>query len=290
MFRTRLISGVILVVIAVLTILMGGAVLAGILLFISLVGYRELTKACKVNGEKEGWSALEIAGTVMIVLYYAAVFAGLNPYRGGTLEDCYPIVLGFTILTMLVFLFLYVFTFPKYKAGQVMAAMFAFLYVPLMLSFIYLIREGFTEGRYLVWFVFLCSWGSDTCAYAVGVLFGKHKMTPKLSPKKSVEGAIGGIAGAALLLLIYTHFVINVYTDTPIPPLMAAALGVVGALVSMVGDLAASAIKRDHGIKDYGKLIPGHGGIMDRFDSVIIATPLVLGGLVLISAWGGVSL
>ena len=290
MFRTRLISGVILVVIAVLTILTGGAVLAGILLFISLVGYRELTKACTVNGEKEGWSALEIAGTVMIVLYYAAVFAGLNPYRGGTLEDCYPIVLGVTILTMLVFLFLYVFTFPKYKAGQVMAAMFAFLYVPLMLSFIYLIREGFTEGRYLVWFVFLCSWGSDTCAYAVGVLFGKHKMTPKLSPKKSVEGAIGGIAGAALLLLIYTHFVINVYTDTPIPPLMAAALGVVGALVSMVGDLAASAIKRDHGIKDYGKLIPGHGGIMDRFDSVIIATPLVLGGLVLISAWGGVSL
>ena len=71
---------------------------------------------------------------------------------------------------------------------------------------------------------------------------------------------------------------------------MAAALGVVGALVSMVGDLAASAIKRDHGIKDYGKLIPGHGGIMDRFDSVIIATPLVLGGLVLISSWGGVSL
>ena len=113
-------------------------------------------------------------------------------------------------------------------------------------------------------------------------------MTPKLSPKKSVEGAIGGIVGAALLFVLYTHFVINHYTDAYLPLALAALLGAIGALVSMIGDLAASAIKRDHDIKDYGKLIPGHGGIMDRFDSVIIATPLIFIGLALLSQLEGI--
>lgn len=104
-------------------------------------------------------------------------------------------------------------------------------------------------------------------------------MTPKLSPKKSIEGAVGGVVGAALLFVLYTHFAINRYSATELPLLLVAVLGAAGALVSMVGDLAASAIKRDHGIKDYGKLIPGHGGIMDRFDSVIIAAPLIFIGV-----------
>ena len=133
-----------------------------------------------------------------------------------------------------------------------------------------------------MWFVFLASWGSDTCAYCVGVLIGKHKMTPKLSPKKSIEGAVGGILGAALLFVLYTHFVVNQYTMMTLSLPLAAVLGAVGALVSMVGDLAASAVKRDHGIKDYGKLIPGHGGIMDRFDSVIVAAPIVFLGIALL--------
>lgn len=115
-------------------------------------------------------------------------------------------------------------------------------------------------------------------------------MTPKLSPKKSVEGAVGGVAGAAILFVLYMHFVVNKYTDTTIPLILAAVLGAVGALVSMVGDLAASAIKRDHDIKDYGRLIPGHGGIMDRFDSVIIAAPLIFVGLAVIVSMGNAAL
>ena len=110
---------------------------------------------------------------------------------------------------------------------------------------------------------------------------GKHKMTPKLSPKKSIEGAVGGILGAALLFVLYTHFVVNQYTMMTLSLPLAACLGAAGALVSMVGDLAASAVKRDHEIKDYGKLIPGHGGIMDRFDSVIVAAPIVFLGIAL---------
>ena len=165
-----------------------------------------------------------------------------------------------------------------------MAACFSFLYGPVMLSFLYLTRMGFGAGKYLVWFIFLCSWGSDTCAYAVGVLIGKHKMTPKLSPKKSVEGAVGGIVGAAVLFALYVYLIEHYFgaAQFGISTVGAMALGAIGALVSMVGDLAASAIKRDYGIKDYGKLIPGHGGIMDRFDSVVIAAPIILAGLTLL--------
>ena len=291
MFRTRLISGIILVLIALVTIMSGGAVLAVVLCGISMIAYRELTKACGVSTEKKQFGAPVIAGLVMTVLYYAVLLVVLYPMDGVMpLDVVYPVLMAAVVLTLLLLLFLYVFAFPKYKAEQIFTAMFAYLYGPVMLSFIYLIREGFQQGSYLVWLIFLCSWGSDTCAYAVGVLIGKHKMTPKLSPKKSIEGAVGGVAGAALLFVLYTHLVINRYTDANLSLALAAVLGAVGALISMVGDLAASAIKRDHDIKDYGRLIPGHGGIMDRFDSVIIASPLIFIGLVLISRLSGVGL
>lgn len=306
MFRTRLLSGVLLVIIALATILAGDGVLAVILCLVSLTAYRELTRACGVHAAdaqprvehgsvkgtevwavhsgKHSVNAPEAVGMVMTVLYYGMLFASLHD--GGTdgerLAQVYPVIMIAVAVTLIAFLFLYVFTFPKYKAPQIMAAMFSWLYAPVMLSFIYLTREGFAHGSYLVWFIFLCSWGSDTCAYAVGVLIGKHKMTPKLSPKKSVEGAVGGILGAALLFVLYTHFAVNRFSEAALPLSLVAALGAAGAVVSMIGDLAASAIKRDHDIKDYGKLIPGHGGIMDRFDSVIIAAPLVFIGLIFI--------
>ena len=305
MFRTRLLSGILLVAIALATIMAGSGVLAVVLCLVSLTAYRELTKACGVHtegtrSEEQGaagdmseragrgsarFNAPEYVGMIMTILYYVLLFAALayGEETGEGLHEVYPVIMIAVVFTLLFFLFTYVFTFPRYRAPQIMAAMFAYLYAPVMLSFIYLTREGFENGNYLVWFIFLCSWGSDTCAYAVGVLIGKHKMTPKLSPKKSIEGAVGGVAGAALLFVLYTHFAVNRYSATELPLLLVAVLGAAGALVSMVGDLAASAIKRDHGIKDYGKLIPGHGGIMDRFDSVIIAAPLIFIGLMILT-------
>lgn len=284
MFWTRLISGVLLVAIALATIMAGDGVLAVTLCLVSLTAYGELTKACGVHTEGGKYNAPELVGMVMTVVYYALLLFTLWGGAGqdGGLAQACPVVMIVMVAGLILYLFVYVFAFPAYKAPQIMAAMFSWLYAPVMLSFIYLIREGFAYGSYLVWLVFLCSWGSDTCAYAVGVLIGRHKMTPKLSPKKSVEGAVGGAAGAAVLFALYTHYVINRYTGAELPLLLAALLGAAGALVSMVGDLAASAIKRDHGIKDYGKLIPGHGGIMDRFDSVIIAAPLIFIGLAVI--------
>ena len=166
---------------------------------------------------------------------------------------------------LVLLMFVYVFTFPKYHAEQIMAAMFGIIYVGVMLSFIYQTRclDG---GAYHVWLIFISSWGCDTCAYWVGIMMGKHKMTPELSPKKMKEGAVGGILGAALLGAIYgavTGGTVWAY----------ALICAVGGMISMIGDLSASAIKRNQGIKDYGDLIPGHGGILDRFDSVIFTAP-----------------
>ena len=131
------------------------------------------------------------------------------------------------------------------------------------------------NGAYLVWLIFLCSWGCDTCAYCVGKLIGKHKMSPKLSPHKSVEGAIGGVVGAALLTALYSFIFKDAMGLTGNEIWLLAGISAIGALISMVGDLTASAIKRNYDIKDYGKLIPGHGGILDRFDSVIFTAPII---------------
>ena len=254
MFKTRLISGIVLVIIALATIISGSWILFFTLLAVSLIGMRELYKVMKVSYEHV--TVLELVGYLGAVLYYIAMKADFGNY--GTMA---------IIISMILILFVYVFGYPKYHAEQVMAAFFGVVYVAVMLSFIYLTRS-LPDGKFLVWLIFLCSWGCDTCAYCVGMLIGKHKMAPVLSPKKSIEGAVGGVAGAALLGVIYAAATQGKMAEY-------ALICAVGALISMVGDLAASAIKRNQNIKDYGKLIPGHGGILDRFDSVIITAPVI---------------
>ena len=254
MFKTRLISGIVLVIIALATIISGSWILFFTLLAVSLIGMRELYKVMKVSDEHV--TVLELVGYLGAVLYYIAMKADFGNY--GTMA---------IIISMILILFVYVFGYPKYHAEQVMAAFFGVVYVAVMLSFIYLTRN-LPDGKFLVWLIFLCSWGCDTCAYCVGMLIGKHKMAPVLSPKKSIEGAVGGVVGAALLGVIYAAATQGKMAEY-------ALICAVGALISMVGDLAASAIKRNQNIKDYGKLIPGHGGILDRFDSVIITAPVI---------------
>ena len=254
MFKTRLISGIVLVIIALATIISGSWILFFTLLAVSLIGMRELYKVMKVSDEHV--TVLELVGYLGAVLYYIAMKADFGNY--GTMA---------IIISMILILFVYVFGYPKYHAEQVMAAFFGVVYVAVMLSFIYLTRS-LPDGKFLVWLIFLCSWGCDTCAYCVGMLIGKHNMAPVLSPKKSIEGAVGGVAGAALLGVIYAAATQGKMAEY-------ALICAVGALISMVGDLAASAIKRNQNIKDYGKLIPGHGGILDRFDSVIITAPVI---------------
>ena len=255
-FFVRLISGIVLLAIIIAAGILGGDVLYALTLAISLIGYEEFLKVFQLQRKAPG-----VWGMVFLAFYYV----GLRQW------DLDEFALFFLIAYLLILMAVYVFTFPKYKTEEIAEAFLGFVYVPVMLSFIWQTRmlpiEG--ESTSLIYFlIFICSWGCDTCAYAVGMLIGKHKLAPVLSPKKSIEGAVGGVAGAALIGFLYAGFF---SLDQPECALLCA----IGAVVSQVGDLAATAIKRNHGIKDYGRLIPGHGGILDRFDSVIVTAPII---------------
>ena len=256
-FLERLISGIILVIIALVTIILGKDVLLVTVVAISVIGFYELAKVYGLQ-----WKLPGICGYIATIGYYALIRMDYKEY-----------IIVFFIAYLIVLMGTYVFTFPKFKADDVMVCFFGMFYVILMLSYIYQVRM-MQDGAYIVWLIFLCSWGCDTCAYLVGVMFGKHKMAPVLSPKKSIEGGIGGVAGAALLGFIYaTIFKDKITIDNAniIFPIVCA----VGGIISQIGDLTASGIKRNHDIKDYSRLIPGHGGILDRFDSVIITAPII---------------
>lgn len=276
MFVTRLISGIVLVAIALLAFIFGGEILLGISVFISIAGYLELCRAVGVKEKDKKINALEIVGIIGILAYYAVLYffpaveeGNAAMSMGNVLYAVIPVI-GVFMLSM----FLYVVCFPKYRSEQIMANVFNFLYAPVMLSFIYLTREQ-EAGKYIVWLILISSWGCDTCAYVVGMLIGKKKIFPVLSPKKSLEGCIGGVVGAGLIAALYAVFAVeNVFPDKRVT-IVITVICMVGAVMSQVGDLAASAIKRNHEIKDYGKLIPGHGGIMDRFDSVIVTAPMI---------------
>lgn len=147
-------------------------------LLISYIGMFELFRIFHVEKELPG-----IVGYLAATVFYCNL-------KWAFLPDLIVVVLGFLMALM----FVYVFTYPKYKTEQMLAVFFGVFYVAVMLSYVYQTRM-LTAGAYIVWLIFLCSWGCDTCAYCVGMLIGKHKMSPKLSPKKSVEGAIGGVVG-----------------------------------------------------------------------------------------------
>lgn len=257
-FLQRTISGIVLVVIIAFMLIVGGDVLLAFLGAVSVIGVRELYRIWKIDK-----SPLGIIGYLAVAAYYVMLYLELSEHW-----------LMFVLFMLVAVMATYVFTFPKYKADAVMAVVFGFFYVAVMLSCVYRIRQ-LNDGIYLVWMVFLCSWISDTCAYLVGVTMGKHKFVPKLSPKKTIEGVIGGIAGSVLLGAVYGLILKNYTTAFTNPVPVCMLIGGVGSLVSMIGDLAASAIKRNYDVKDYGNLIPGHGGILDRFDSVIFVAPII---------------
>lgn len=261
--KDRTISSVILVIVALATILPGGPILAVTLYLISNIAFLELTKACGIRTGRK-LNALEITGLLAIAVYYLVIFfAKTHTYFMITV-----------ILMLMALMFVYVFAFPRFTANQVMATYFSLIYAPVMLSFIFMTRQ-LEYGEYLVWMIFISSWISDTCAYLVGVLIGKHKLVPQLSPKKTIEGSIGGILGSAIVGALFGLFLLDKTLGGNQFGIMLFVIGAIGSVISQVGDLTASAIKRNHDIKDYGSLIPGHGGIMDRFDSVIFTAPMI---------------
>ena len=152
------------------------------------------------------------------------------------------------------------------------SAFFVSIMIPMCLSSFIRIMD-LEHGRYYVLLPFVAAFTSDAFALFAGMLFGKHKLAPSLSPKKTVEGAVGGLVGAVVCVLVYALVICGIWHATPNYPAFIL-YGVLGSVISQLGDLSFSYIKREYGIKDYGNLLPGHGGILDRFDSVIFCGPL----------------
>lgn len=153
------------------------------------------------------------------------------------------------------------------------SAFFVSVMIPFFLSSFLRIRQ-MEEGIFFLILPFVIAFLSDAFALFAGMLFGKHKLAPELSPKKTVEGAVGGVAGAVLGCFLY-GLILSVAYDFAPRYGMLVIYGLLGSVVSQLGDLSFSYIKREYGIKDYGNIFPGHGGVLDRFDSVIFCAPLV---------------
>ena len=179
--------------------------------------------------------------------------------------------ISFYVVLVIVEMFLLI-LLSKMRIGikDVALTFFGMVYIIFFLAFIPLLY-GLEGGKFLVWYILISAWGTDTFAYFTGMKFGKHKFS-KISPKKSIEGCVGGLVGATLLMVIFTIFV-NKYTSINMPYWYIIIMGIILSILSQIGDFSASAIKRTVGIKDFGKLFPGHGGMLDRIDSIIFIAP-----------------
>lgn len=262
MFLQRLISGIVLVLIAIGAILAGGTVVLVLLGLLALIGLWELYQA-----EHMEKSPAAIAGYLAVLVYYSMLYFNLTEYM----------LLFMVALLILLFLIMIV-AYPKLHPREIMMSFFGVGYVAFLLSYVYQARI-LENGMYIVWFMLLSAFGYDTFAYCVGLLtaktIGNHKMTPKLSPKKSFEGLAGGLIGAGILGFAYAKLFGGHLPQMDSGPVFYGIVSAIGGGVAQIGDLAASAIKRQYGIKDFGKLIPGHGGVLDRFDSLMFTAPVI---------------
>lgn len=202
----------------------------------------------------------------------------------------YPVITGIIIISLVIM----VCDFKELKFEQVSCSLVANTLIPISLSSIILFRDVYitypdlykkSDGIFFILFAFFACWLSDTFALFAGKAFGKHKLCPEISPKKTVEGAIGGIIGSTLMnVVLFLVFKFKFDLSPKINIAFVLIAGIFLSVISIFGDLAASTIKRHHGIKDFGNLLPGHGGLMDRFDSSSFVFPCLYAIIAIISA------
>lgn len=250
--KTRIISGIVMVPL-LLIIYFGGIPLLAAAALIADVGVTEFYNGFENMGVHP---SKPIAYVMITILYAGHLFLGVN----------HTFLMAWVILSMMVSM-IYGWKITERKPYDAVATLTALVYIVLFSYHIVIIDN--TPYPKMTWLVVIAAFGSDIMAYFTGYFLGKHKMAPNLSPKKTIEGAVGGVVGSAVLCGIFGYFFY------PTMMVHCMIIGVLGGMVAEAGDLTASMFKRGMGIKDYGHLIPGHGGIMDRFDSVIFVAPAV---------------
>ena len=251
--------GVLFLIPFLILILLGNIPLVLGILMVSLLALKEFYSAIKLKNYKP----YDYIGYTMSVIYYILIALKIKS--------------EFTIFIILLFIiiqFALLITSQEHNFIDILLTVFGFLYISIPFSFIVLISFK-ANGRYLFWLIFISAWSTDTFAYYIGKNFGKHKLLPLVSAKKTIEGSIAGILGSIILCSTY-GIILNTYIlKFPYPIYNFLIIGGIGGIVCQIGDLAASSIKRYVNIKDYSNIIPGHGGILDRFDSILFASVIV---------------
>lgn len=255
---TRAFSGILMLALVLFVSLKGGLILLLSTILLSSISAIEFARALKKIG-------INYPVKVQIFL---GLLLNISTYKATS-------YISMTILSLvIIFSLIYIALGNKYNLKDMLGFIFAFFYCNFLFNYFILF-----ENFYHRLLVFICSWGSDTFAYIFGLLLGKNKLIEKLSPNKTIEGALGGIIGSTLLMFVFSKLTGIENSITWI--LLAGLL----SILSQIGDLCASYIKRITGIKDFGNIILGHGGILDRFDSVLFVLPIAyffinfLGGL-----------
>jgi phosphatidate cytidylyltransferase len=255
----RVISALVALPLLFLAVLINKDIFFVSLVFLTLVGLHEYFAAVDNSGYK----------TIKVLGFSFGLALLLLVFLNGNLN-----FFALFITIALISLYITMVFNKKYNLFGVAATIVGIIYIPLFFSYLYLIRAIPDKGVYLIWFVFILAFFTDTFAYFTGIAFGKTKLCPTVSPKKTVEGSIGGIIGATVGTIVY-GLILNKIGIIDISLIRLLLLGIIGSVISQFGDLSASSIKRFVNIKDYGKIMPGHGGVLDRFDSIIFVAPLI---------------
>lgn len=274
--KVRIISGAVAVVIlAIVMCFVKTPVFAVAVALMAALAVYEVLKAVKVTHIE-----LVIPAMLFALAFPLKVYIGSN------------IAFGIAVLVILAIMVIQLLRFEKISFAETAITVFVMLTLSFAFGSLVFLRDGYlgisanymeNEGVYYIAIALLSAWMTDTCAYFTGFFLGRKKLCPKISPKKTVEGAIGGILGCVIFNIIATL----IYNAT-LPEgqnysiLLIIPISILLSVVGMCGDLSASVIKRNVGIKDYGKIMPGHGGIMDRFDSVAFTAPALYAVLLII--------
>lgn len=248
---TRVISSIIALPLLFLFVIKGGVFLEVAAFIVSAIALHEFFAALK----KRNYQPFEY--TTYALLLFVYILLHFNQYS----------LLGIlSLFYVSVLLILYLFK-PSRKFSDVGATITASLYI--IFFFYHVILLADVKPSFYIWYIFIVSWGADTGAYFAGVTLGKNKLMPSVSAAKTIEGAVGGIISAVVFSVIFTMFYDKSFVG------YSVLIGLFGSIISIAGDLVASRIKREMGVKDYGNIMPGHGGILDRFDSLLLVTPFV---------------
>ena len=260
--KQRIITAIVLGILAIPVCAFSGTVVFPIVwAILGAVGVYELLGCMGTKNNR-------IISFPLYILAIAAPFA--VRYFRNELQEYSAVIVFSLFLYSLYLLAVWVFSYEKNQnvdMNKILASVLVSLYIIGSASAIVFIRDV-NGGEFYWYFVFIGAWVTDIFAYFTGMLFGKHKLIPAVSPKKTVEGAIGGVVFCVAFFMGYGALV-NYFSQYDISLILLAIAGLLSALVSMIGDLSMSVIKRTYGIKDYGKIFPGHGGVLDRFDSIL---------------------